>query len=650
MYVSSSSMSDHKSSFVMDLYEEPATSKRSIMVSLSIVVVTCIALVCIGLMCGLIGFFVLRDQEMANALNQVKTEADIRSALFSVTISNAIRSVRSLGSIFSIGAGRYYDQFDPFITQSQINVQGVFSLQWVPRVDMSQRDIFTLDTRSIGLEFSNFTIRAPDVGGKAVEAPLSNEYYVVTYVFPYATNKNALGLDMQSNVDRNQTLQRAKLLKSESLTPRIILVNGNVPGCIIFSPVYNSTELIGFSLGVIRVPEIVSSSSSSSYGHLLTIYDEGIAYDNVTKPFSKYNATQLISSSLVDTVDKYKECAERLTASPFYVDKLVKIADRTWRLVFTPSDQILTTHQRADKWLVLFLSIAGTVFIGFIVLVTALSLFIRENSRKEIEKANREKVSISEQLRSETSELLNRIANKSSIIKGTLNSLKDALIIVDEKGRIYEHNERFETMFSYNKTDIDSGLHTREFLTDIDNTFFVHNCDNAIETNARSHMGRSFPVTVYWSLVGTGDMQEKLYNVIITDKNNVREKSRLSKLKTSQRDKDLDLCLRDEQSYKKLLEFCIKESNSESILYLYETSIYKQETVENRVRLQYAIYETYIKYGSKHQLNISNDMIRGFEERLTRSDGNLDLFDNITEIVRMMVTSDIYPRFVKQKT
>ena len=122
-----------------------------------------------------------------------------------------------------------------------------------------------------------------------VRAGSRPEYFPVYFVEPYATNEAALGFDLATNPARREALTRARDTGDIVATARVVLVQEKIGqyGFLLFDPLYrkgaslNTPEqrranLVGFVLGVFRIPDVVETAirNHKRTGLDLSLYDE----------------------------------------------------------------------------------------------------------------------------------------------------------------------------------------------------------------------------------------------------------------------------------------------------------------------------------------------------------------------------------------
>jgi len=168
---------------------------------------------------------------------------------------------------------RYVDVLD-----IENNFPGINGLGWISSLAPSGVDQFLRTTRADGAK--NFAIR-PEVNGEA--------RYIITYIEPEKTNRQALGLNIAFEKHRKQAADLSKQTGQPAITKRIILVQDEekTPGFLLLHPMYrdgfepgSSVEKWALFNGWIYAPFIAKNfmrDLTKSQGNTvsLRVYDDG---------------------------------------------------------------------------------------------------------------------------------------------------------------------------------------------------------------------------------------------------------------------------------------------------------------------------------------------------------------------------------------
>ena len=183
--------------------------------------------------------------------------------------------LRSLGEFFQSKKKVTPLDFKRFIGPVLDRHPEIQALEWIPRIKAPERPAFEAAARKEG--FTGFRITEKTEQGMARAGADREEYFPVYLVEPYEKNKAAHGFDLASSPARLKTLEKARDSGKMLATGRITLVQetGDQYGFLVFHPVYRAgvpvdtvesrrANLMGFTLGVFRVNDIITNAASTS--------------------------------------------------------------------------------------------------------------------------------------------------------------------------------------------------------------------------------------------------------------------------------------------------------------------------------------------------------------------------------------------------
>jgi len=98
------------------------------------------------------------------------------------------------------------------------------------------------------------------------------------------------------------------------------------------------------------------------------------------------------------------------------------------------------------------------------------------------------------------------------------------------------------------------------------------------------------------------------------------------------------------------LQYLVENFCEESLLFYMDVTVFRgqKDALQRRSKAD-VIYRTYIKPGSRHQINIDSDVRSVIESRLKESgtEAQRDLFDDAMCVVYSLLKTDSYPKFLK---
>ncbi len=203
---------------------------------------------------------------------------------------HAIYALKGARGLFATGQsvnratfGRYVESLDQFH-----EFPGVRGFGFIQRVLPAQLDAFVAAERADG---------APDFALRQLSEPSAADMYVVRFIETAQNNPGAMGLDIGSESQRRNALQRAVDSGQPSMTGSITLVQDQrqTPGVLLFVPVYakgahpgNASErratLLGLLYAPIVVQELLAGLPDVVSGRLdVEIFDAVAQEPNVTR-------------------------------------------------------------------------------------------------------------------------------------------------------------------------------------------------------------------------------------------------------------------------------------------------------------------------------------------------------------------------------
>lgn len=240
------------------------------------------------------------------------------------------------------------------------------------------------------------------------------------------------------------------------------------------------------------------------------------------------------------------------------------------------------------------------------------------------------------------------IAEQEEDSRYTMDSIPDSIIVLNYEGRILKANASFEKGFQLSAKKIENGINISQYFAHLENGFFRRVIDQ-VETQIKKPTGLLVPVII----TSRPLHKERRYLLVIR---NITEKLTMIEQIEKQQNKmqhmteqlQFDTQLQDIEFRMRLLKFCQKEHNEETLEFIQDVMAYKSKGVTERLKLQNIIFNTYIAEGSPKQLNITGDLVQEITLRLQKSLGDAILFDKVVEKIKLLMISDILPRFYEE--
>jgi PAS domain S-box-containing protein len=322
-----------------------------------------ILVVAIGAVFSVASFTLVRDLEQARIEAEIEQHIDGQLHDLQHSIDVHLDQLHAIRAFFAASVLVERAEFATFVRPQEARHPAIQALEWVPRVLQEERAGFEGAARGEG--FPEFAFRELDADGKLVEAAPRDEYFPVYFVEPLAGNEAALGYDVYSDPAGRAALEKARDTGSAAATGRIRLVQETAgqPGFLVFLPIYRSgmprgtvderrNNLHGFALGVLRIGDLVDDAVRSLGKRGLEVYFFDQQAD-ASKRFLDQRPLQAEAAPLEPLTE-----AAVGAISPWA--KKIRVADRTWTVLFRPSPEFLATQRGGRAWVVLLVGLAFT--------------------------------------------------------------------------------------------------------------------------------------------------------------------------------------------------------------------------------------------------------------------------------------------------
>jgi signal transduction histidine kinase/CheY-like chemotaxis protein len=267
-----------------------------------------------------------------------------------------------------------FNQFSSVLLKTDTVFQAV---GWTEIIPASEREKVELSIRQQG--FADFHFTELNGVGELVSASPREEYFPVLYIYPYAENKPAFGLDLGANADRYTALEQALQLATPIATKPIRLAQETAQqlALILYVPVFEpgfdnqnfdqqsiQKHFKGFLSGVFRLSGIMGEAPDE-----LTRQDFGYRFNDITDkqaPIILASSEQTISSQFP------------LLRTQF------SFGGRELEMVFYANNQYRQSSKDWTSWSILSGGLLLVAMLqGFILLITGnASLINREVKRK----------------------------------------------------------------------------------------------------------------------------------------------------------------------------------------------------------------------------------------------------------------------------
>ncbi len=324
-----------------------------------------------------------------------------------------IDRVNSLSAVFKVSDEVSRGEFTSYAQVLTASDHAIQALEWLPLISNELRQQYEASIRQEG--FHGFRITAMTADGLQ-EAPESEYYIPVNYIYPFEPNETAFGFDVKSVLTEKIAIDEATRLDEVVMTAPIHLVQetGEQKAALLYKPVFykkRAQGVKGYVLLILRMGEFIKFLqqdyflNSEMHYSILDISDE-------VKGKQAYF---------------YKEQSSLSAHSPFYKSSshVMHIGNRTWSLSVAGDVRRLPEYQ--TKQMTGRPLVSGTIMS----LLAALLLFGLMSFRRETRLSEME------------------IEKEKNRYQSLLEQNSDAFFLIDAQGVIVNINDEACHMLGY---------------------------------------------------------------------------------------------------------------------------------------------------------------------------------------------------------
>ncbi|MCB9760976.1 MAG: CHASE domain-containing protein [Alphaproteobacteria bacterium] len=193
---------------------------------------------------------------------QLTRHADQRLQAVRSELERELQVVQSLAALFDASPAVKQDEFRAFTRPLLKLNRSLRALEWAPRVPGDQRTAFERAARADGLP--GYVVTELGFQGNLTAAAERGSFFPVLYVEPVSGNERIFGLDMASDAQRREALQRAGETGQATATAPLQLAQSRMDrrdGFLVVMPVYGpEQEVQGYALAGYQAQDIVLSA------------------------------------------------------------------------------------------------------------------------------------------------------------------------------------------------------------------------------------------------------------------------------------------------------------------------------------------------------------------------------------------------------
>ncbi|HOY24815.1 MAG TPA: CHASE domain-containing protein, partial [Cellvibrio sp.] len=195
--------------------------------------------------CGLmVSIFVTTSRSEQQKIERAFDDSakEISSTLFS-GFAKHINALTPLKGLYLASDQVQAEDFRLFTANMLSGADGVTAMSWNQYIPHRERKLY--EEKMVREGFSNFSITEQNNAGKLIPAFDRQDYVAVTFIEPYAKNKDAQGFDVSSEKNRKRALLYANQTGSAAMTAPLSLLQENKDSLsyLIFLPVYKTLDV-----------------------------------------------------------------------------------------------------------------------------------------------------------------------------------------------------------------------------------------------------------------------------------------------------------------------------------------------------------------------------------------------------------------------
>jgi len=300
-------------------------------------------------------FYVSKIEDELMITNDFIATSKELTASIEKEISLNLETLKFINALYDVNNTISREQFKVFNTNVLDRITSIKALEWIPLVKLEDLTNFESFARKEGI--SDFQI-TEKLGDSMVPVENRSKYYPVFYVEPLKGNEKAVGFDLGSDEIRFSAIQKAIKTNNLVATSRTTLVQeeSSQKGVLVFNPVKKKGQIIGFVLGVYRIGDLITRA----IGDLPNNNCNLIIYDTYAE-----EGNQLLAELNVENHDPILDNSVIIKPNGVYFEQTIKIADREWLIISTPTKSYLNSFTNTTRLSLFFIIILSIVMLYY---------------------------------------------------------------------------------------------------------------------------------------------------------------------------------------------------------------------------------------------------------------------------------------------
>ncbi len=471
--------------------------------NLSLVIICTVTLL-IGTAIGIGLYFNYQLQEGTNAKTALEEETLYQQVSVQSILTDAERLGKTAANFYTL-SGRsadYLTEYIPFVARSQLLLLGIDAIGVFQRVLLDDITSFTTSTRARSTFYTNFTITGRDASNNIIPYYPYNTSYVLTMTAPL--NTVIIGYDLASTPVKKAAAEKSLSTGQQACTAYTLTSFSPTTSVILYTPIFNNGEPFAVTAAALIIPTLMANATlpNSLDDKIMHLYD---ASANDTLLYSSIRQDQIPYSGVSLSQMTTAQHRAMVKNAPFTTTTTVQVADRTWKIVFIPTQDYLNNFVIIGKlvWLIICIFLAVVFDVILIVFVKRLEM---AQQQKKLDKKRSDTLQESQM---KIQNVMNRISDTERQIRTTINAIPDFIIVISSTGKIITSNTSFDRQFSFSEVEYQKGVNISTIFSDLQEDFYATLGElDEINTIAKSRFLVQIPVQVSVRPLKTNDESE----------------------------------------------------------------------------------------------------------------------------------------------
>lgn len=387
--------------------QQPVTPRRIVSVSFPVMIL-------VGLMVGL--FIYASRVERDQIRHVLHKHVQVVANELQKDIQNYRDVLHAISGLYASSNEVDWKEFRTFVSDMFSRYPGFQALSWNPFLTDRDRSAFETGLRQEG--HPHFSIVELNPQRQLVKAARRPEYVAVTYIEPWESNTRAFGLDVWADPVRREALERARDKGDTQTTRKLRLVQNQEgeEGVILYRPIYRKgappqtveerrRHLQGYVAGMFRLKELWRISTQEVDLHHIDV----MLIDQSASGEGRLLLGGITGLGVEASLEAVHERKGMMAPETFSFD----VAGHPWSLQFFPTLAYWQAQRSFEAWgMLLGGLLISVLLVAFLLVVTGRTARVEEL----------------------VTQRSGELKYQNQVIQSILNTLREGVVVADEKG------------------------------------------------------------------------------------------------------------------------------------------------------------------------------------------------------------------------